>query len=50
VLMLSCKVDLCKTLALGETHRTRCGEVEMVSEQVSHHPPITCWELVGPGR
>ena len=30
---------------LGETHRTRVGELEMVAEQVSHHPPITCWEI-----
>lgn len=30
---------------LGETHRTRVGNIEMVAEQVSHHPPITCWEL-----
>lgn len=30
---------------LGETHRTRVGDVEMVAEQVSHHPPITCWEV-----
>lgn len=30
---------------LGETHRTRVGDVEMIAEQVSHHPPITCWEV-----
>lgn len=30
---------------LGETHRTRVEEIEMVAEQVSHHPPITCWEV-----
>ena len=31
---------------LGETHRTRVApHVEMVAEQVSHHPPITCWEV-----
>ena len=29
---------------LGETHRTRVDELDLVSEQVSHHPPITCWE------
>ena len=30
---------------LGETHRVRVGEIELLAEQVSHHPPITCWEL-----
>ena len=30
---------------LGETHRVRVGNIELVAEQVSHHPPITCWEL-----
>ena len=30
---------------LGETHRLRVDDVEMVMEQVSHHPPITCYEM-----
>lgn len=30
---------------IGETHRVRVGDIEMLAEQVSHHPPITCWEL-----
>jgi len=30
---------------LGETHRIRCGKTAYLAEQVSHHPPITTWDL-----
>lgn len=30
---------------LGETYQARVGKYKLALEQISHHPPITCYQL-----